>query len=63
MVCLGIFFGCKRSRSVKDYIISALVIIAILVGLRIVCFIIYRLLKKDRYNANEDPRHGLEMHQ
>lgn len=62
MVCLGVFIECKRSHSLKDYIILTLVIIAILVGLRIVCYTIYRLLKKDHHYANENPRHGLQMH-
>ncbi|XVF24943.1 hypothetical protein REPUB_Repub13aG0171200 [Reevesia pubescens] len=63
MVCLGVLFGCKRSRSVKDYVLSALVIIAILFGLRILCYIVYRLLKRenpaggDENNLND----GLEM--
>uniref|UniRef100_A0A2C9W267 Uncharacterized protein n=1 Tax=Manihot esculenta TaxID=3983 RepID=A0A2C9W267_MANES len=58
MVCLGVLFGCKHSRSITDYVLSALVIIAILFCLRIFCYTIYRLLKKDDLQD-----HGMEMQQ
>ena len=64
MVCLGVVFGCKGSRSVKDYVLSALVIIAILFGLRILCYIVYRLLKRediDHGGGDENSNDGLEM--
>ncbi|KAK8581210.1 hypothetical protein V6N13_144249 [Hibiscus sabdariffa] len=46
MVCLGVLFGCKRSRSVKDYVLTALVVVAILSGFRILCYIFLRLRKR-----------------
>ena len=61
MVCLGFLLGCKRSHSIKAYILSALVIIAILCGLRILRYIIYRLLKREHCNSEEHPNDGLEM--
>ncbi|KAK7823074.1 hypothetical protein CFP56_035919 [Quercus suber] len=61
MVCLGFLLGCKRSHSIKAYILSALVIIAILCGLRILCRIIYRLLKREHPNNEEHSNDGLEM--
>ncbi|PNT55323.1 hypothetical protein POPTR_001G186400v4 [Populus trichocarpa] len=61
MVCIGIIFGCKHSRSIKDYVLSALVIVTILICLRIFCYAIYRLLKKEQPRHGEDRRGGLEM--
>lgn len=61
MVCLGFLLGCKRSHSIKAYILSALVIIAILCCLRILCRIIYRLLKREHPNSEEHSNDGLEM--
>ncbi|GAV77565.1 hypothetical protein CFOL_v3_21036 [Cephalotus follicularis] len=63
MVCLGLFFGCKHSRSAKDYVLSALVIIAILFGLRIICYAISRLLKNNRHSHGDRNLNitGLEM--
>ncbi|KAI5651264.1 hypothetical protein M9H77_37269 [Catharanthus roseus] len=43
MVCLGIIFGCKPS-SATSYILSALIVIAILAAIRLLCYAIYRLL-------------------
>lgn len=64
MVCLGVFFGCKRAhRSINDYIVSALVIIAILSGLRLLHYAICRFLKKENSDRNEDSNAGLEMRQ
>ncbi|XWS18977.1 hypothetical protein CRYUN_Cryun32bG0091100 [Craigia yunnanensis] len=64
MVCLGVVFGCKRSRSVKDYVLSDLVIIAILFGFRILCYMVYRLLKRkdiDLGGGDENLNDGLEL--
>lgn len=61
MVCRDVVFGCKRSRSVKDYLLSALVIIATLFGLRILCYIVYRLLKRGDGHGVESLNDGLEM--
>ncbi|GKV16215.1 hypothetical protein SLE2022_310350 [Rubroshorea leprosula] len=66
MVCLGVLFGCKGSRSVKDYVLSVLVIIAIVFGLRIFCYAIHRLLKREdsqsrRRDENLGDGSGLEM--
>ncbi|KAI6671888.1 hypothetical protein NL676_006773 [Syzygium grande] len=46
MVCLGVFFGCKHHRSFKDYVVSALVILCILLGLKLILFAVYWCLKR-----------------
>lgn len=66
MVCVGVFVGCKRGRSIKDYVISAAIVIGILFGLRMLqlCCIAHRLLKKDNSRSesdDENPNHGLEL--
>ncbi|KAG5229164.1 Heat shock protein [Salix suchowensis] len=61
MVCLGFIIGCKHSRSITDYVLSALVIVTILICLRIFCYAIYRLLKKEHPRHGEDQSVGLEM--
>ncbi|XVF86668.1 hypothetical protein PTKIN_Ptkin18bG0060400 [Pterospermum kingtungense] len=64
MVCLGVLFGCRRSHSAKDYVLSALVIIAILFSLRILCYIVYRLLKREDIDPAgdvESSNNGIEM--
>lgn len=48
MVCLGILFGCKKSRSPTDYLLSALLLIAILSSLRLLCYFLSRFLKRNR---------------
>lgn len=55
MVCLGILFGCKRSRSPTDYLLSALLLIAILSSLRLLCYLVSRFLKRRRNNQHPDP--------
>ncbi|XAR50665.1 hypothetical protein NMG60_11005052 [Bertholletia excelsa] len=45
MVCLGLIFGCQNS-SAESYIISALAIIGIVVGLRLLCFTLFHLLNR-----------------
>ncbi|CAL5361332.1 hypothetical protein CsSME_00052245 [Camellia sinensis var. sinensis] len=46
MVCIGLaLFGC-RHPSATSYIISALIIIGIVIGLRVLCYTIHRLLDK-----------------
>ena len=62
MVCLGVFFGCRRAhRSFNDYVVSALAIIAILSGLRLLYYAICRLSKKENSDRNEDSNDGLEF--
>ncbi|ONI15832.1 hypothetical protein PRUPE_3G064000 [Prunus persica] len=66
MVCVGVFFGCLRPRSVKGYILSALAIIGILFGLRILCYIVYRCFKREMQHPHsprieQNPNDGLEM--
>nr|GLL35161.1 hypothetical protein POPTR_001G186400 [Ipomoea trifida] len=53
MVCLEVVFGCKNSSSADSYIFSALIIMAILLGLRLLCYAIYLLLKR----TTESPGH------
>ncbi|PIN12241.1 hypothetical protein CDL12_15143 [Handroanthus impetiginosus] len=52
MVCLGILFGC-RPETVESYALSALIIIAILVCLRLFCYFLRLLLRKVR-NSNQE---------
>nr|GMD35488.1 Urease accessory protein like [Ipomoea batatas] len=54
MVCLEVVFGCKNSSSADSYIFSALIIMAILLGLRILCYAMYLMLKR---NTTESPGH------
>ena len=63
MVCLGVFFGCRRAhRSFNDYVVSALAITAILSGLRLLYNAICRLSKKENSDhRNEDSNDGLEF--
>lgn len=53
MVCLGILFGCKNYSAVS-YILSALAIVGIILGLRIICYSLYRLL--NRHDHHGEPR-------
>ncbi|OWM76501.1 hypothetical protein CDL15_Pgr005465 [Punica granatum] len=52
MVCFGIFFKCKHHRTVKDYVISAAIILGIIIVLRIICHFIYVSSRRRR------SRHG-----
>lgn len=62
MVCLGVIFGCKKSHSIKGYVLSALAIIGILFCLRLLCYIIYRLLKDEHSrHSDQNSNHGVEM--
>ncbi|CAK9161511.1 unnamed protein product [Ilex paraguariensis] len=53
-------FGCRHS-SAESYIISALIIIAIVIALRIICYTVYRLLKGDDSGSNRSSNDGMEM--
>ncbi|KAL7162490.1 hypothetical protein ACSBR2_042892 [Camellia fascicularis] len=59
MVCIGLaLFGCRHS-SATSYIISALIIIGIVIGLRVLCYTIHRLLDKrheHRHHHQPEPR-------
>ncbi|KAK7271927.1 hypothetical protein RJT34_28203 [Clitoria ternatea] len=53
MVCLGALFGCRRSTTIVAYLLSALVTISILCVLRLLCYGLYRFLKrKDHADAD-----------
>ncbi|TQE12247.1 hypothetical protein C1H46_002172 [Malus baccata] len=56
MACVGFFFGCKRHRSVRSYVVSALAIIGILFGLRVLCYIICKLCFKREHDNPRSPR-------
>lgn len=43
MVCLGILFGCKIS-SFESYVVTVLVVIGMIVVLRVLCYVIFRLM-------------------
>lgn len=66
MVCLGIIFGCKPS-SATSYILYALVVIAILAAIRLLCYAIYRLLHPNHdhqtidYYGSESSDNVIEM--
>lgn len=53
MICLGILFGCKIS-SFESYAVTVLVIIGTVVVLRLLCYIIYRLMT-DRSSTPGEP--------
>lgn len=59
MVCLGITFRCNHSSGIS-YLLSGLVIVAILAGLKILCYGIYRLLNR-RDSSFYDSGDGVEM--
>lgn len=63
MVCIGgLIFGCKRPHSAAAYFLSALVVISIVVGLRILCYTIYRLLNSDHQQPPGDHHHQSTSH-
>lgn len=53
MICLGILFGCKIS-SFESYLVTVLVIIGTVVVLRLLCYIIYRLVTRSSTPGEAD---------
>ncbi|WMV57607.1 hypothetical protein MTR67_050992 [Solanum verrucosum] len=51
MVCVSIIFGCKHSSS-RSLIISALIIIGSLIGLKILCYFLCQLRKRRQSHSN-----------
>ncbi|KAI3455457.1 hypothetical protein Pfo_012120, partial [Paulownia fortunei] len=63
MVCLGILFGCRPS-SLESYVFSALIIIGVLVCLRLLCYALKLLLRRDddtHSDRNSNDGNGVEM--
>lgn len=60
MVCLGILFGCRNS-SALSYILSALAIVGIVIGLRIICYTLYRLLNRRDHHGEPRSEFGVGM--
>lgn len=52
MVCLGVIFGCKLS-SFESFVITGSVIAGIIVTIRLICYIVYRLML-NRSSATDD---------
>ncbi|KAL6966083.1 hypothetical protein U1Q18_006577 [Sarracenia purpurea var. burkii] len=58
MVCLGLLFGCRRF-SVQSYVLLALVIVAIVIAMRVLCFALHRLLiGAERHGESRSDHHG-----
>ncbi|WOG99199.1 hypothetical protein DCAR_0518547 [Daucus carota subsp. sativus] len=54
MICLGILFGCQIS-SFESYAVTILVVIGSILVLRLLCYIIYRLVVTNRSSAPGEP--------
>ncbi|KAL6006159.1 hypothetical protein ACLOJK_040205 [Asimina triloba] len=64
MACVGPLFGCKHFRSAKGYISTLLMILGVVVGLRILLYLIFLCFKKRRpaaAAASESMDDGVEM--
>ncbi|KAK4410543.1 hypothetical protein Sango_0127300 [Sesamum angolense] len=59
MACLGILFGC-RPDSAKSYVFSALIIVGILVCLRLLCYTIRLLVRRDVEDGQTGPSSSYE---
>ncbi|KAF5187474.1 hypothetical protein FRX31_022940, partial [Thalictrum thalictroides] len=66
MVCIGFLSGCNHDHSTKSYILPILMVIGIIIGLRILCSAILRLLRRRQqaeqaHETDQTSNDGIEM--
>lgn len=61
MACIGFLLGCKHVHSAKGYILMVLMIVGIILGTRVVLFIVIRCLERRQSAGASGVNEGIEM--